>query len=552
MKDEWSRFIFRLSGLAVAARRDVWIVWLVISVVTTIPYIVAGLRTPDGHVFTGVLGAYDDTFTYFAWMRQSADGHWLMRDPFTSEPQRRELFLPLWSALGLAVGVTGLSIPVVFHIARLASGLVLLVVARAVTRTVMKSQARVRFSLWLYATSAGFGWLVYLLNNRGNVFGGATSGSVDLNVPEAIAFRSVFAQVHFAIGIALVAGAINLFFDALVRQENRLALIAGALVSLLAVVHPYMVVAVCAVALAAAAGRPLVSGGEHAIGGYASGVRAVMCFGVMVVPGLAYVLYLNRSNKVLGELLAVIDTPSPAATEYLHGAGVVALLAAAGFTLMWKMRSERGRLLFIWFVVQGAMLYAPLSFQRRLVEGLQLPLAIAASVAVFWVTGRSFRHFRSRRYRKLVLASIIVFASLTNLGFVAGHLISRGPRPEDSWRYLPADVDEAFGWLRVNSASDDVLLGSYVTGNVAPSRTGLRVFFGHYGQTIRSGEKAEQVAAFYSNAIGDEAARRLFEDHGIKYVMYGPFEKRSWGAFVPPAWLKLVHRAGDVEVFRVE
>ena len=549
MKGE--RFIFRLSSTK-SALRDVWLVWLVVSIITTLPYAIALARTPEGTIFTGVLTAYDDTFAYFGWMREGLDGHLLMRDPFTSEPQSRDFFLPLWGLLGFAARITGLSIPVIFHIARLFAGLALLVVARAVSRTIMKSRRRVRFSLWLYATSGGMGWLIYWLNNRSDLLGErAMSGSVDLTMPEAIAFRSMFAQVHFAIGVVLVGIALKLFFEALVDDSKLRAVIAGALVSLLAVVHPYMVVVVSAVAMVAAILTPSLGGRRDWIADYSLSARALVGFGVAALPGAAYLLYLRRSNNVMQEWLRVTDTLSPAPWEYLLGFGIVAALAIAGLVTIWKGRSLYGRMLLIWCVIQSALLYVPLTIQRRLVEGLQLPLAIAASVAVFAITTRTFRHFKAVRYRKAVLAGIIVFASLTNLGFVVGHLVDRGPRPDDAWRYMPADLNSAFAWLQSNAPPDSVMFTSYVTGNMAPSRTGLRVFFGHYAQTIESDSKAEQVTAFYSNAMSEDSKRRLFEEHQVTYVIYGPFERRISKEFVPPQWLALVHRAGEVEVFEV-
>lgn len=545
------RFIFRRSS-AISALRDVWLVWLVLSVVTTLPYAIALLRTPEGSVFTGVLSAYDDTFAYFAWMREGWDGQLLMRDPFTSEPQSRDFFLPLWGLLGLAARITGLSIPAIFYIARLLAGLGLLVVARAVSRTIMKSRRRVRFSLWLYATSGGMGWLIYWLNNRGALSsGGAMSGSVDLNMPEAIAFRSIFAQVHFAIGVVLVGIALKLFFDALVGNAILRSVIAGALVSLLAVVHPYMVVVVSAVAAVTAILWPWLGDRKNLSGNYCSSVRALAGFAVASLPGAAYLLYLRRANQVMQEWLRVTDTLSPAPWEYLLGFGIVAGLAFAGFVAIWKGRGLYGKMILIWCVIQTALLYVPLTIQRRLVEGLQLPLAIAASVAVFAITKRMFRHIKAVRYRKAVLVGIIAFASLTNLGFIAGQCVDRGPRPDDAWRYMPADLNSAFDWLQSNAPRNSVLFSSYVIGNIAPSRTGLRVFFGHYAQTIESSSKAEQVTAFYSNDMSEDAKRRLFEAHHVTYLIYGPFERRISREFVPGPWLALVHRAGEVEIFEV-
>jgi hypothetical protein len=527
---------------------------MALAVLTTLPYVVAALCTPKGHVFTGVLTAYDDTFSYFAWIRQGADGHLLMCDLFTSEPQSCEFFLPLWSVLGFIARLTGTPIALTFHAARLLAWLLLLVVARVVVGVVMKSRTRVRYSLWLYAMSGGFGWVVYALKNRGDLFaGGAGLSSVDLNMPEAIAFRSVFAQVHFAVGAALVFASIIFVFKGLLEKKAVKALISGGLVSLLAVVHPYMVVVICAVAGAALLTCPrLIDRDITQRLNYRWSLRIAALFGAAAIPGVAYLVYLNRSSEVLQEWLRVTDTLSPAPWEYALGFGVVALFSALGFRLMWSS-SAYGRLLLIWAIVQAAMLYAPLSFQRRLVEGLQLPLSIAASVAVFWIARRIFKYPASVQYRKIFLAGVIVLASITNLGFFAGQMIARGAASgaADPRRYVHTDVAEAFEWLRTNAEPDALLFSSYLTGNIAPSMTGLHVFLGHYGQTIASDEKGAQVTAFYNGTFSDEAARQLFADHRVRYVIYGPFERAISESFVPPRWLVLAHRVGQVEVFAV-
>ena len=551
MKDEES-FISRLSTFTVAALRDVWLIWFALSVLTTLPYLAASLRTPSDYEFSGVLTAYDDTFTYFAWMRQGADGQLLMCDPFTSEPQRCEFFLPLWSILGLISRATHLPIPVTFHTARLLAALVMLIVARVVACAVITSRTRVQYSLWLYVMSGGLGWLVYAWKSGGDLFGAVeASGSADLNLPEAIAFRSVFSQVHFTVGVVLVCGAIMLFFNALIEKKPSRGLLAGALVSLLAVVHPYMVFVVCAVAGVALVASPWLRNERNAAPlNFHPTVGTAVAFAAGTLPGVTYAFYLNRSNEVLREWLRVTDTFSPPPLEYVLGFGIVWALATAGFRLMWNRRLPYGRLLLIWAVVQAAMLYVPLSIQRRFIEGLQLPLAIAAAAALFWIARKAFKGPAARR---AFLFCSIVFASLTNVGFLIGQMTARGPGSgsADSRRYLDADLVRASDWLRENGDPEAVLFSSYLTGNVAPSLTGLRVFLGHYAQTLHSDEKGGQVTAFYTNAMSDQFATKLFAEHRVRYVIYGPFERRLSSTFVAPEWLRLVHRAGDVELFSV-
>src|SRR5215469_2567897 len=148
----------KLKNRARRALADVLPVWLALTGITGLPYIIAALRSPSGFVFTGVLSAYDDTFSYLAWIKQAAGGHLLMLDMFTSEPHGRQFFLPLWACLGLMSKATGLSVAVVFHAGRIVAMLLLLLAARSVTGTVMRSRVRIRYTLWLLAFSAGLGW----------------------------------------------------------------------------------------------------------------------------------------------------------------------------------------------------------------------------------------------------------------------------------------------------------------------------------------------------------------------------------------------------------
>jgi hypothetical protein len=553
MKELKVPLVSRMSSSIKRLTRDVWTVWLVIAFLTTLPYILAVMRTPAGFVFTGVLTAYDDTFAYFAWVQQGKNLQLLMCDPFTSELQPCEFFLPLWSLLGFIARVTGLSIPVTFHIARLFSSFLLLVIAKSVFGLVMKSRARLRYTLWLYATSGGFGWILFGLKSRANLFDAAGSGSVDLDLPEAIAFRSMFAQVHFCVGIALVSGAIALFFSALVEKNASRALIAGVLTSIVAVIHPYMVIVVCGVSAIALLLLPLIRKETNRKNIYYTSFQAAVVFALGVGPGIAYLIYLNRSNEVLREWLRVTDTFSPPVWEFVLGFGLIGVLGVGGLAFIWTRPSQYGRLLSIWIIVQALLLYFPVSFQRRFVEGLQLPLSVAASAALFALANRIGTQINRKSFRRLILISAILFASITNIGFLVGQIAGRGggTGANDPRRYLSNELMAGFDWLRENSAPGAVLFASYMTGNVAPSTTGMRVFLGHYAQTLRSDEKGPLVTQFYSNTASDDEIRKVFAEHRVRYVIYGPFERALSNAFMPAPWLRLAYRAGDVMIFEL-
>jgi len=207
----------------------------------------------------------------------------------------------------------------------------------------------------------------------------------------------------------------------------------------------------------------------------------------------------------------------------------------------------------IWVAVQGLLLYFPVSFQRRFVEGLQLPLSIAASAALIGIANKTHRKTRRKYFRSAILAGAIVLAALTNIGFLIGQLSGRGDASgaDDPRRYLSTDVIAAFDWLKAKSTPETVLFSSYLTGNIAPSMTGMRVFLGHYAQTLRSDEKGPLVTAFYSNTVGELEIRKLFTEHRVRYIFYGPFERAISDSFVHAPWLRLSHRVGDVMIFEL-
>src|SRR5262249_21892181 len=191
-----------------------------------------------------------------------------------------EFFLPLWVALGFVSRMAHAPIALSFHAARLLAILLLLIVARIVAASVMKSRTRLRYTLWMYGLSGGLGWLVYGFKNRGELIGSVASGSIDLTMPEAIAFRAGFAQVHFAVGTALLCWAILLYFRALVEKKTGRAAVAGLLISLLAVVHPYMVVVGFVVAITALLTWPPLARGKIGRTQKLQVVRVTVVFGV--------------------------------------------------------------------------------------------------------------------------------------------------------------------------------------------------------------------------------------------------------------------------------
>ncbi len=231
--------------------RWVLIVALLVVGIAALPYLLSWLITPVGKVYTGLLVNPFDGHSYLAKMRQGAAGQWLFRLPFTSEPQRGAFVYEYYLFLGHVSALSGLPLIVTYHIARSLTGLFLLVVIyRFVAEFIAEVNQR-RITFLIVALSSGLGWIV------------AASGTVgvDLWVPEANTFYSIFVNPHFPVAEALmlltflaVAAPLNIAGDfrpdrrafASRREALRLLLSSGSSLAL-AFVQPFALLVVYSV-----------------------------------------------------------------------------------------------------------------------------------------------------------------------------------------------------------------------------------------------------------------------------------------------------------------
>ena len=142
-----------------------WVViWIVVAlIVTSVPYLVGWLRSTPDRVFGGFAFAIEDGYSYLSKMKQGAEGLWLFQLPYTSEAHTPTIFYLFYLLLGKFSALTGLSTPLVYHLARLLFDAILLaVIYRFIALfTAWRPVRRIAFLLIIF--SGGLGWLLILL-----------------------------------------------------------------------------------------------------------------------------------------------------------------------------------------------------------------------------------------------------------------------------------------------------------------------------------------------------------------------------------------------------
>ena len=211
-------------------RKPLWLALIIFSILVTIPYLVAFFNAGDNYVFGGYLLNPQDGNSYLAKMEEGWRGDWKFTLPFSAEKSEGAYLFLFYIFLGHVARLTGISLVLVFHLARVLCVFFMVFTLYHFTRWSFKENpenAGKAFLLCLFGS--GLGWLFLL-------FGLVSS---DLWVAETYPFLSAFASPHFSLGIGIL---LWIFLD-LAGQPSFFRLIRLAFWGLLlAIVMPFGVV----------------------------------------------------------------------------------------------------------------------------------------------------------------------------------------------------------------------------------------------------------------------------------------------------------------------
>ncbi len=520
----------------------------VILLLTSLPYLYGLLLSSPEAQFGGFVIGVEDGNSYLAKMRLGATDGWRFHLFYTSEPHdgaylflfhlllgkiARLLVAPPWAASGPSPAELGTALILVYHLARVGCGLLLLAtVYRFVAFFTARRPVR-RLAFWLVGTGSGLGWLVVLLGLAGRL-----GLPLDFYSPEAFAFHALFGLPHLALAEAFLLWGVLLLLRAWEERRTRYALLAGLSLAGMTVLAAFYVLVAAAVIGSGWLLRRLGRRGPP----WAEAGWAALTLSIPAPVALynAYVFLTNPVLKIWGEQNRIL---SPSPLHYLLAFGPLALLAALGGRAVW--RRVPGRYLLLgWCAVTPLMVYIPFNLQRRLTLGVQVPLAILAALSL-WRLSRPERN--PRRWRILSVGTAVVL-SLSNLMLVAGGVleVSRRAAP----LFHAGAVVSAADWLGTHATADQVVLAAYETGNYLPTRMSARVFAGHGPETVHSDVKRALLRRFFGPG-DDDFRRRLLQEYGVDYVFYGPAEQ-SLGDFSPAdaPYLQAVYDNGTVQIYR--
>jgi hypothetical protein len=537
-----------------------WVaIWIAVAlIVTSVPYLVGWLRSTPDRVFGGFAFAIEDGYSYLSKMKQGAEGLWLFQLPYTSEPHTPTLFYLFHLLLGKFSALTGLSTPLVYHVARgVFDAILLVVIYRFIAMfTAWRPVRRIAFLLILF--SGGLGWLLILLGQVNWL----DSAPIDLISPEAYTFLILYGFPHLALARTLLLLGLIVWWRPLSIQhpESKIQkqswLWAGLCWFFMGWLVPFYVAVIGAIVIVGLLAEAIVA---RKIDWREVG-RATLA-GLIASPPLVYtfvMLAIDPIWKVWADQLVIL---SPHPLHYVLGYALVGLLAIIGIvkTRRWRVIDPK---LIGWLIAVPFLIYIPFSSQRRLIESWQIPLAFSAAIGLAYVVLPAWsrsrfvqRLTRHRRYsvhglRSWLLAGILILSATTYALMLVEQTARIAARVELGFR----DGAElaALRWLDERVSYDDVILSSYNTGNFLPVMVGAKAFLGHGPETAYSDEKRGLVQQFYAADTPDVWRREFLRRWPITYVFFGPLEEKI-GQFDPRQadYLTLLYDHDGYQIYRV-
>lgn len=518
-----------------------WVIVLSVTVAlsSAVPHLYQALTVPPGQVFTGCVESVDDQNAYLTRVEQVRRGRHFVQDLATAEETPRQFANPPWLIIGLIARALPVPTIVTYQAVRLLWAFGYLLLIWLLVRSFFQRPAPRLFAFTIAALGSGLGWMADVIDY---VAGRDLIYSADI-MPELWAYHSL--QIpHFILAQALIVLLVLTLLRGWRRPGPLIGPLAFGLAALLIYVHPFD----AGVLAPLLGGHFLLCRFASCPGGRHTGVNLWAIAGM--IPPTAFYLRELHSDPVVAAWNAQNVLRSPSSLSYLLGLGIVFPLAALGP----KMLRERGRagadtaLILLWPLVTAVAVYAfPLyTFERRCVEGLHLPLALLAGIAVsdWLVPGLRYRLPRLSHRGATVLALALVLLGIlpTNVKLLVDQAGSALP-------VIPAGWLEGFAWIDAHTPPDARVFTGHRVGSFLTRYAQRHVHFGHWQLTIDATRKRAMAREFFAAETPDAERLEILRAAGCGWVAAVPEAARQVAGV---EGLSVVYANSDLVILRLD
>jgi len=498
------------------------IIFLVLFI-THFPTLYALINTPSGYMFTGNNAWFDpwDLNVYVAAIKWGQQGHFLLKNLYTTQPLPPALMYPLYAGVGFMF--RWVNPYVLFTITAAVVGCALCASIYILSRYFFAGSflKRVVFLL-LVSLGGGLSWLMSWNRIPDGWFTGFT-------------YHSLFQRGHEGLGVLSYTVFFVLLWVCITKGFSvfKIALVlVGYIIALLS--YPYMYVHFAVSYFFLYIFYPPIRNKKTFI--------LIMTL-LLVGAGQITWYYGHLQHSGFGSLvLQKLSSVNPFQLMLGYGLFFFTFLYALIFL---RDKNLWIRYFLIWIVVGMLLSGIPVGIARFFLRGLYFPMA---ALAIFALDDVAQRYKIKKAF---LFIAFISFSLLTSIYMFHMRLVNI--TYQNYWVYLPSEESQAIMFLRTQKNAQ--VLSKYLVGNHIPAWTGLSVYMGHMIQTPQAEEKTKKAKEFYSGTWNSNKARAFLRNNHITHVYYGIIEQSSGthplGKIAHYLFLKPIYQKGGVTIYRV-
>ena len=485
--------------------------------------------------FRGIYYDSQDYAVHIAMMEAGRQGEWAYQLRFTTEPHKPVYVRMFYIVLGHFSKWLGLTLEFTFQLARWLLGFAALFAIYSLMRHIFPDIFWARIAFLLAALGSGAGWLQLIFN-----WTSSKVTPIDFWLIDDYVFFSLSVFPHFAFVAVAMSLTLSLWLIFLKKPRWINIMWIGLIAILIQFVNPIAFATVDA----SFVGAMLFSWwNTRRIRWIDAG--ALLMIAITQIPLLTYNFIVLSSDYIWSQFTSQNQTLSPPADYYLWGFALFWPFAILGAIIALSKKSNGLGAAIFWVISALLLAYAPFYIQRRFLQNITIPLAILATQGLVTLfESRTNQRLGLKRWKESLVIMIVFLASLSSIQIGLGQSIYLQSHPENF--FYPASLDNAILWLRYHAQYNDFVLASEVTSQVLAQKAGMRVYHGHEMETLDYEIKKANVLAFFQGDLPSLASKP------IKWIVYGPAERKFVSDFQPPPSLELVYDSRGLQIYRVK
>jgi hypothetical protein len=484
--------------------------------------------------FRGIYYDSQDYAVHIATMEAGRHGEWAYQFRFTTESHTPAYLRLFYIVLGHFSKWLGLTSESTYHLARWILGFFALFTLYKLMQQVFPDLFWARIAFLLATLGSGLGWLQLIFN-----WTSSKITPIDFWLIDDYIFFSLSVFPHFAFVTAGMCIALSLWLDFLKKPHWTHVAWIGLTSILVQFVNPIAFASVDVSLL----GATLFSWWHHQKI-RKEDIGALFAIAMAQIPLLVYNFLVLNNDPLWSQFTAQNQTLSPPPDYYLWGFGLFWPFAIFGTVIAFRTKANALGAAIFWVVSGFLLAYAPVEIQRRFLQNITIPLGILATMGLIkLLESRVAQSPGLMRWTKSLVLLFIFLTSISSIQLSLGRTAYLQTYPEEF--YYSASLEDAVRWLRENAQYNDFILASEQTSQVLAQKAGMRTYAGHEMETLGYTTKLLEVEAFFQGDLPELAGSP------IKWVIYGPSERRLSPNFQIPGNLELVYDIEDLQIYQV-